>query len=278
MTAKTPSPFAMQIESRNSQSLKGKKGSIEQREQHIIDLVRSHGFASIEDLSRRFGLTQQTIRRDINRISGKGLLLRHHGGAGMISSVENVAYPDRKILFLKEKKSIARVVADTIPNKASLFINIGTTTEEVAKALLQHWHLRVITNNLNVAVMLSANESFEIIVVGGRLRNRDRAVTDPLAIETIKQFKVDFGIIGISGIDQDGSLLDFDYQEVRVARAIINNSRRVFLVTDHTKFSRNAVVRLGNISEIDALFTDQPPPEKINDLLQSAGVSLHLPS
>ena len=261
----------------DSPALKGKKGSIEQRENRIVELVRSHGFVAIEELSRRFSLTRQTIRRDINRIANKGLVQRHHGGAGMISSVENLAYPERKILAFQEKKNIARLLARSVPSKASLFINIGTTTEEVAKALLQHTGLRVITNNLNVAVILSSNESCEIIVAGGRLRNRDRAVTGHSAIDYIRQFKVDFGIIGISGIDQDGSLLDFDYQEVRVARAIMDNSRRVFLAADHTKFSRNAVVRLGNITEIDALFTDQPPPAEMIDLLQTTGVSLHLP-
>ncbi|MCF8104715.1 MAG: DeoR family transcriptional regulator [Desulfohalobiaceae bacterium] len=278
MTAKTQKSRSVQPGSGGAQHLKGKRGSIAERENQIIELVRNNGFMTIDELSRRFSLTQQTMRRDINRISRKGLLQRHHGGAGMVSSIENLAYSARKILCLKEKKRIARKVVEMIPDKASLCINIGTTTEEVAKALLQHRNLRVITNNLNVAVILSANESFEIIVAGGQLRNRDRAVTGQSAIDFINQFKVDYGIIGISGVDQDGSLLDFDYQEVRVARAILNNSRQVFLVTDHTKFSRNAVVRLGNIAEIDALFTDQPPPAEMIDLMQSAGVSLHLPA
>lgn len=276
MAPQNPPHDAVRPQAKADQGLKGKKGSIEERENQIVDLVRSNGFMSIEELSRRFGLTRQTIRRDINRVSSKGLVLRHHGGAGMISSVENVAYPERKIISFKEKKRIARLVAQAIPDKASLFINIGTTTEEVAKALQERTGLRVITNNLNVAVILSANESCEIIVAGGRLRNRDRAVTGQSTIDSINQFKVDFGIIGISGIDEDGSLLDFDYQEVRVARAIMDNSRRVFLAADATKFSRNAVVRLGNITEIDALFTDQPPPAEIATLLQSAEVQVHI--
>lgn len=277
MTRQRAHPVSDHFKADDSQPLKGKKGSIEQRENQIVELVRSNGFMSIEELSRRFALTQQTMRRDINRISAKGLVQRHHGGAGIISSVENLAYPERKIISLQEKKNIARLVAQTVPSKASLFINIGTTTEEVAKALLQHSSLRVITNNLNVAVILCANESFEITLAGGRLRNRDRAVTGQSAIDYIRQFKVDFGIIGISGIDQDGSLLDYDYQEVRVARAIMDNSRQVFLVTDHTKFSRNAVVRLGNITEISALFTDRPPPADIAALMKSADVRLFIP-
>nr|MDJ0888769.1 hypothetical protein [Desulfobacterales bacterium] len=91
-----------------------------------------------------------------------------------------------------------------------------------------------------------------------------------------QQFRVDFGIIGISGIDLDGTLLDFDYREVRAARAIIDNSRKVFLAADHTKFGRNAMVRLGSISEIDALFTDRMPAEPVTEALGASEVELHV--
>ena len=86
-------------------------------------------------------------------------------------------------------------------------------------------------------------------------------------IDFIRQFKVDFGIVGISGIDDDGALLDFDYREVRVAQAIIENSRQVFLVTDHTKFSVTPMVKLGTLADVDALFTDALPPKEILDVL-----------
>ena len=152
--------------------------------------------------------------------------------------------------------------------------SIGTTTEEVAKALVDHADMRVITNNLNVAMLLSDNPSFEVIVAGGLVRRRDRGVIGEATIDFIKQFKVDFGIIGISGIDLDGALLDFDYREVRVSQAIIANSRQVLLVTDHSKFGRNAMVRLGSIAEVDMLFTDQPPPEAMTELLAQAQVQV----
>jgi DeoR family glycerol-3-phosphate regulon repressor len=87
---------------------------------------------------------------------------------------------------------------------------------------------------------------------------------------------VDFGIIGISGIDSDGTLLDFDYREVRAARAIIDNSRKVLLVADHTKFGRNAMVRLGSIGEIDALFTDRRPTESLVEVMNANEVELHV--
>ena len=254
--------------------LNGKSGSVRERHAKIQRLVQAKGFVTIEFLAREFGVTPQTIRRDINTLSQRGVIHRYHGGAGMSSSTENVDYTERKILCLKEKRSIARLVAAQIPDHASLFINIGTTTEEIARALTNHQRLRVITNNLNVASILSGNDNFEIIVAGGLVRPRDCGIIGPMTIDFIQQFRVDYGIIGISGIDGDGTLLDFDYREVRAARAIIDNSRRVFLAADHTKFGRNAMVRLGSISEVDGLFTDRQPPSSLVDELQLAEVKL----
>src|SRR5262249_21699460 len=154
----------------------------------------------------------------------------------------------------------------------SLFINIGTTTEEVARALLDHVELRVVTNNLQVASLLSANPSFEVIVTGGLVRSRDRGIVGEAALDPVGPVQVDFGVVGISGIDADGSLLDFDYREVRLAQAIIANSRAVLLCADHSKFGRNAMVRLGHIEQVDALFTDRPPPPAIAELLRAAEV------
>jgi DeoR family glycerol-3-phosphate regulon repressor len=245
------------------------------RHKNILALVRQKGYLSTDELTRAFNVTPQTIRRDINDLCTKGLLRRYHGGAGLPSSIENVDYSDRQVLNRQEKALIAQMVARHIPDNASLILNIGTTTEEVAKALSTHKNLRVITNNLNVATLLSDNPSFEVIIAGGVVR-RDHGVIGESTIDFIKQFKADYAIIGISGIDLDGALLDFDYREVRVTQTIIQNARQVFLVTDHSKFSCSPMVRLGHLSEISALFTDQPPPDGIISLLADAEVALHV--
>ncbi len=252
----------------------GKAGPPKERQAKIQQMVKAEGFVTIERLAREFGVTPQTIRRDINTLSDAGMINRYHGGAGADSSIENVAYNERKVLCHREKKAIARMVAAQIPEHASLFINIGTTTEAIAQALCNHKRLRIITNNLNVAGILSANSNFEVIVAGGLVRHRDCGIIGEATIDFIEQFKVDYGIIGISGIDVDGTLLDFDYREVRAARAIIDNSRKVFLAADHTKFGRNAMVRLGSIEEVDALFTDKQPPSPLPEIMQEADVGL----
>jgi DeoR family transcriptional regulator, glycerol-3-phosphate regulon repressor len=254
----------------------GEKTGAAARHAGIVSLVRQRGFMAIEALANHFDVTVQTIRRDLNLLAEEGRVLRYHGGAGLPSSIENIDYTQRQVMNPAEKDRIARLVAQEIPAHASLFVNIGTTTEAVARALAGHQGLQVITNNLNVASTLTRSTDFKIILTGGTVRNRDGGIVGAASCDTIGQFRVDFGIIGISGIDEDGTLLDFDADEVRAAQAILRNSRQVFLVADHSKFSRRPMVRMGSITEVSALFTDEPPPPAIVKLLQQHDVALKI--
>lgn len=193
-------------------------------------------------------------------------------------AVQSHAFASRRATQHEDKARIGRAVAAAIPDNASLFMNIGTTTEEVAKALLDHRNLYVVTNNLNIATILSANMSCQVVIAGGLVRSSDRGIVGDATIELIQQFRVDIGVIGIRGIDADGSLFDADYREVSVARAIMTNSRKVFLVADHTKFDRGGLVRLGTVDEVGALFTDRAPPAAIRERLAAAGVALQVAS
>ena len=254
-----------------------KRKAISNRHEQIISLIRSSGFATVEEMARQFNVTPQTIRRDINFLDQEGYIARYHGGAGISVSTENVAYRHRKELLLDEKQGIARKPAEMIEENTSLFINIGTTTEHVAEELVNtNKKLRIITNNLNVAAIMSKKEDFEVIVAGGIVRSKDCGITGEAAVKFIRQFKVDVGIIGISGIDLDGTLLDFDFREVYVARTIIENSRKVYLVTDHSKFGRNAMVKLGHIREIDTLITDRKPPQQLLEVIRENDVTLEI--
>ena len=250
---------------------------LNRRQREILDLVRQRGFVAIDQMAEHFAVTTQTIRRDVNALCERALLARFHGGAGLPSSVENVAYDERQEMSPTEKSAIAREVARHIPDHASLFINIGTTTEAVAAELEHHRGLRIITNNLNVANLLGGNPQIEVIIAGGVVRARDKAVVGEATLDFIDQFRVDIAIIGISGIDSDGALLDFDYREVRVAQAIIRNSRSVYLATDHTKFGRGAMVRLGHVREVDMLFTDRLPSSEMMQVLRDAEVVVRIP-
>ncbi len=246
------------------------------RRRAILELVRHQGFLGIEHLTKHFGVTPQTIRKDLNELADQKLLERFHGGAAACSSTENLAYRLRRTIHLQEKQRIGKLTAAHIPNGASLILNIGTTTEEVAKALLDHRDLTIITNNLNVARICSENDSFDVLVAGGNVRGRDQGVVGPSAMDFIRQFRVDYGIIGISGIDAEGTLLDFDHYEVQVARAILQCARKVHLVADNTKFGRRAMVRVGEMKDLAAIYTNSPLARNWRSLIDSTGITLHL--
>lgn len=248
----------------------------QRRHDLIIEQVRQNGFVTIDELVAHFQVTPQTIRRDLNQLAKAKKIRRHHGGAGLESSSVNTAYQDRKIMNLEAKEKIAAELVQMVPDGASLFINIGTTTETIARALLQHNDLLVVTNNIHVATTLSAKKDFTVIIASGEVRHRDGGIVGEATQEFINQFHMDFGIIGISGIHTDGTLLDFDYKEVRVAKTVIQNSRQVLLAADHSKFGRSAMVRLGNISQANHFFTDKPPPPEIAEILTANQVKLHI--
>lgn len=245
------------------------------RHQQIVDLVTQKGYISTEDLVAVFKVTSQTIRRDLNELAEQNLIRRHHGGAASPSSTENSDYHERKHFFSKEKQAIAERVASLIPNGSSLFIDIGSTPEAVAHALLDHQHLQIVTNNLNAAHILMKKADFDITIAGGNLR-ADGGMIGEATVDFISQFRLDYGILGISAIDEDGTLLDYDFHEVQVKRALINASRRVLLPVDHSKFNRHATVRLAAIQDLDVVLTDREPNAQISDLLLQANVQLEI--
>lgn len=232
----------------------------------------------VDALAARFGVTPQTIRKDLNELCQHGVLQRFHGGAMLASGVANLAYEARRRLATEAKRRIGTKAAQLIPNDCSLLINIGTTTEQVAIALRAHRGLMVITNNINVVNLLQGYSSIEVIVAGGVLRHSDGGIVGEPAVEFLRQFKVDYAIIGASAIDEDGTLLDFDYREVEVARKIMQSSRRTILVADALKCGRSAPVRIGHMSDIDHFVTDAPPPPRLRKVCEESGVAVDLAS
>ena len=245
-----------------------------QRQSDILNIARAFGRVMVDDLARRFEVSAQTIRKDLNDLCDQRSLTRIHGGAIIASGVENLAYEARRFVAADEKKAIGVAAAAQIPNGCSLFINIGTTTEEVASALTSHEGLLVITNNLNVAMQLYRHPRVEVIVAGGNVRRSDGAVIGSSAISLIGQFKVDYAIIGASAIDEEGALLDFDYREVQVSQAIIANARSVMLVSDSSKFQRSAPVRIAHLSQIQTFVTDAPLPAGLQTICQARGIEV----
>ena len=246
------------------------------RQVDIVTLARSQGRVSVEGLAVHFNVTPQTIRKDLNDLCDRGLLQRFHGGAVLASGVANVGYEARRKLATDEKRRIGIKAASLIPDNSSLLINIGTTTEQVATALRGKRGLMVITNNVHVVNILQDCDQIEIIVAGGVVRHSDGGIVGEAAVDFIRQFKVDYAVIGTSAIDEDGALLDFDYREVKVSRAIMDCARRSILVSDRMKFERTAPVRIGHLSQLDYFVTDAPLPPRLQEVCRSSDVQVEV--
>jgi DeoR family transcriptional regulator, glycerol-3-phosphate regulon repressor len=237
------------------------------RQAQILEIVRENGAASIEGLAEHFAVTQQTIRRLVNSLCEQGLLRRTHGGVGLPVSNQNLTYQSRQELNLEAKQRIARLVADFIPDGASVMIGLGTTPEHVARALVGRSGLRVMTNSLNAASAFAHNPDIEITIAGGTLRPLDRDIIGDASVHFFSRFKADFGIFGVGGIDEDGSLLDFYEGEVQTRQAIAANCRSTILAADVSKFGRNATVRGGHIGDCQNIFIDRLPSAKFQQLM-----------
>lgn len=243
------------------------------RHAQIIDLAKRQGRVEVDDLARRFSVSVQTVRKDLNDLCDRGALRRVHGGAVYPSSVENMQYEARRRIAAVAKDAIGRAAAALVPDHASVFVNIGTTTEAAAQALADHEELMVITNNINVANRLRVLPGFEVIIAGGVVRASDGGIVGEAAVDFFRQFKADYAVIGASALDMDGALLDYDFREVKVAQAIIANARHVILVADASKFERSAPVRIAHMSQLATFVTDSCP-EPVRRICAEAGVRL----
>ncbi len=241
-----------------------------------MEMVRQQGFASLEDMGVAFGVSTQTIRREVIFLSSQNLLQRYHGGAGLPAGENRLSYTSRRVRLAQEKQRIGDAVAQEIPNGATLFVDIGTTMESVARALLRHEGLTVITNHMSVASILCESTDFDIILTGGMIRNRDRALTGEATSDFLQRFRVGYAVFSIGSIDGDGQMLDYDYRDVHVSQTAMSISKRKFAAADHSKFHGDAMMRFAHVSEIDAFFTDAPPPDDIRAQVDANGVKLHI--
>lgn len=238
------------------------------RQTQIVSALRHLGYVSIEQLAKEHKVTQQTIRRDINRLCDLGLMERFHGGAVASTKAQNIGHEARRKIMPGRKAAIAARLVAEVPDGSSLFLDIGTTMTAVAHALRNRSDLRVVTNNLEAAQILADREDFEVICTGGVTRALDGAAVGEEAVRTIQRYYTDYAIIGTSGIDRAGYILDFDLRKVRASEAMIENGAKVLLGVDHTKFDRRAMIKSCQLDEVDLMVTDAALPDWLLELTQ----------
>lgn len=249
--------------------------STEPRQAEILALLRRRGYVSIEGMAAHFSVTPQTIRRDINGLSDQGFVVRQHGGASLPSSIANVDVALRRVAGIAEKERIARAAAAHLPDRASLFMTLGTTVEAIARALATTSKQMVIaTNNPEVARILSPCAGFELFLTGGVVQAHNGGLVGPAAQSFVDGLRCDWVVMSCGAIEEDGSLFDYRANEVAVARSMMANARRALIAADHGKFSRSATHRLGNLSECATLVTDVAPSAAIRTLARRHQVDL----
>jgi len=248
--------------------------TLSDRQSSILAVARRDGRVDVESLAQEFALTSQTIRRDLNDLCLRGLLMRVHGGAVLANSLANVGYEERRALASIEKRRIGERAAALLPERCSVMMNIGTTVEQVARALYEQPGMMIVTNNLNVVNILSGSPAKNLILAGGEVRQIDGAVIGEAAVEFMRGFRVDYAVIGASALDEDGAVMDFDLREVSVARAILDSARHTVLVADHQKFKRRAPIRICGMDRIDTVVTDLAPPGAFAEACAHAGTQV----
>ena len=244
------------------------------RQRDIVGLIMSKGFATVDDLARQYSVSTQTIRRDITMLSEMQIVQRFRGGAGRVGRTVRLGYAKKSVNNLESKQRIGRAIAAAIPDGSSVFLDMGTTVEAVASALASKERLRVITYSMHAAMHLAGRGNIDLFVTGGVSRSADGSLVGDVALRALSQFKVDFGVLGLSGFDTDGALLDFDMEKVALKRAVIEHSESVFVAVDSSKFSRKATTRVAPLSSAGVIFSEAAPETRLKDLFTAEGVRL----
>jgi DeoR family transcriptional regulator, glycerol-3-phosphate regulon repressor len=249
---------------------------LSRRQNEILDVLAQHGYVAIEEMVAAFNVTPQTLRRDLQVLSDRGLLRRHHGGASANLSTINADYGQRHVELEAEKASIGRAAAELVTPGSSLFLTPGTTVDALAKAIAERRPsgLRVVTNSTIAAAILEDCPGISIQVTGGLWMRHNRSLSGIPAVATVESYRCDLHLTSVGAIDPEGNLLEYRDEEAAVARAMLRNARRRVLLADHTKFSRAAMCRLAHLSEVSTLITDRKPSPATARVIKEAGCQL----
>jgi DeoR family transcriptional regulator of aga operon len=250
---------------------------IEERRQHILSLIQSYGRVLVDDLSESLHLSKITIRKDLDYLQSKGLAVRTHGGAlpAQAGTLLDPTIQEKVELHHDEKMRIAQAAAAMVTEGQCVILDSGTTTTEIARALLIFRRLTIITNALNIAADL-ARSDFEIILIGGTLRKNSLSVVGPLAEDVLKEIHADILFIGVDGFDTKVGLTTPNVLEARVNRAMVKAAQKVVAVCDSSKFNRRSLSLIVDASAIDHVITDNKLHPQEVKAIRDAGIEVTL--
>lgn len=245
------------------------------RQREILRVLDREGTVALSALARKLGVSLETIRRDLKPLANGGSLIRMHGAVSLTSMVGEAPFERRMRENSEAKRAIAASVAATIRDGDSIMMDTGTTTSFLARELLGHRRLTVVTNSSDIARTLATLNDNKVYMAGGELRSDNGAAFGSTAIDFISRFSVTHAIISTGAVNATG-MMDYDLDEAEFARTVITRGRRTLVVTDRSKFGREGLVRVCGFEAIAELATDVPPPADIGEAMAAAGTSLLL--
>jgi DeoR family transcriptional regulator of aga operon len=248
---------------------------IEERRQHILSLIQKNGRVLVGELSTDLDLSKITIRKDLDYLQSKDLIVRTHGGAlpAHAGALSDPTIQEKKELHHEEKVKIAKAAAAMVSEGQCIILDSGTTTTEIARAILSFRNLTVITNALNIAADL-ARSDFEIILIGGTLRKNSLSVVGPLAEDVLKEIHADIVFMGVDGFDIEIGLTTPNLLEARVNRAMVKAAQKVVAVCDSSKFNRRSLSLIIGTSSIDHVITDSKLGADNVQSIRDAGIEV----
>jgi DeoR family glycerol-3-phosphate regulon repressor len=244
------------------------------REMEILDELKVSGSCRIQDLARRLDVSEETIRRNVKKLAGRGLVRKVHGGVYLPDAVQEAPFAQRMDENPDAKRLIAGELARMIRNGDSLILDIGSTTAYVARALRAHHELFVVTNSVAVAQTLATRNNNRVFMAGGELRAHDAGAFGREAIAFVRQFSVQYAILSAAAIDAETGFMLFDLQEAEFSREIIQHAETTIIAADATKFGRHAPVPVEDARVFDTLVTDAPPTHDIAGFLTEASLTV----
>ncbi len=244
------------------------------RRGEILRLLQEEGTITIAALAERLNVSLETIRRDVKPLNNDGSVLKLHGAISLPSLAGEAPFERRMRENAEAKRAIARRLAATIQDGDSIMLDTGTTTSFLARELIGHRRLTVITNSSDIARTLATVNGNKVYMAGGELRSDSGAAFGVSAIEFVSRFTVAHAVISVGAIDAAIGVMDYDLDEAEFARMVLSRGARAIVVTDHTKFGRHGLVKVCDFADIRELFTDRLPPRDVASALQEAGVQV----
>ena len=253
--------------------------STKERRALILSKLQDNKEVPVIELSRQFGISEVTIRKDLAELQRRNLVIRTRGGVVRIPMTEegkDTAVESKRMYNTAEKKAIGRLAASFIQNNDTILLDSGTTTLEIAKNLDRLKQLTIITNSMDIALELLRYNRFTIILLGGHVRLTSHSMVGPLAEAALKNFYYDKLFLGIDSFNMDEGISTPNIEEAHLNQNMIEKAKEVIAVCDSSKFNRRSFAFIAPVKKLNAVITDNAVSQDIKTKLREQGVNVYI--